>query len=156
MLTDSQIAILAADMAANPALAAFITAGDDVALANYYNESVAEEAWKTKIELSDIFDVLDWTSFIGRSQGERDAFRFMFTNGMINPSQVNVRTALDDIFSGGQPAAVAQRDAITALNKRTMNRVEKLFATGPVDGVYTLSVEGSLSYTDASRARVPV
>lgn len=154
MLTTAQLATLKADILVNfPSVAN----NDDghFAIAAAYNllASPAWTVWKTSLETKAVFDALEWTAFIARSTGERDAFGLMMRDGVIDPSRSNIRQGINDIFSG--PGGATQRASLVALAKRFAARAEKLFSTGTgTDAVpATMTFEGNLSYSDVSAAR---
>jgi hypothetical protein len=153
MLTASQMITLHLALVGDSTMAEAVANADDIAIAAWCNAPVAEKCWKTKLTIDEVQDAMNWTTFIGRSTGERDAFRTMFSQGEVNPAKSNVRTGLDDIFSGTAAQAVALRAALSAVSQRTMTRAEKILATGPVSSVYTLTFEGHISYADASVLR---
>lgn len=73
--------------------------------------------------------------YINRSQGERDAFRELFNaTDTCRPSLANVRTAMDDIFSGAGAGAQANRAHWRARFRRPCTVVEKLFVAATVGG----------------------
>jgi hypothetical protein len=156
MLTTQQLATLKADILADPALAEQPMNDDGhFAIAAAYNlaASPAWRVWKSSITTSDCKDVVNWTEYIGRSAGERAAFEFLLSNGIINPSRANVRQGIADMFSGTQGQIT--RLALLALGKRDATRAEKLFSTGTgSDGTpATMTFEGNLSYSEVSAAR---
>lgn len=71
----------------------------------------------------------------------------------VNPSIASVRQFFDDVFSGAGGANT--RTALLALWKRTMSRVEKVFATGTGSDASpaTLPFEGPISVNDVEDAR---
>ena len=151
-LTPTQIVTLAADIQTHPELAVFYVgaANDNVAVRDYYNaaDPTLADCWRTTFSLAEALAVTNWTEFIGRTQGERDAFRMMFSLGSVAPSDANIRSGFTDIFSG--PSGVTTRTALTAAAKRKMTRAELLFATGP--SVFTLVLEGPVSSVEISAA----
>lgn len=156
MLTSQQLTTLKADIAADPALATLPNNDDsNFAIAAAYNVQATPNwtVWKTSVDTAAAKDAINWTEFIGRSQGERDAFQFMLSNHVINPSRVNVRQGIADIFSGASGAT--SRAALLALSKRTATRAEKLFSTGTGSDASpaTMTFEGNLSYSDVSASR---
>lgn len=153
-LTSAQLTLLKTDILANfPG----VPNNDDenFAIADAYNllASPAFIVWKSTLETSAVFDALEWTTFIGRSDNEQRAFTLMMRNGVINPSRPNIRQGFADIFSG--PSGATQRASLLALAKRSATRAEKLFSTGVGTDVApaTMSFEGNLSYSDISNAR---
>lgn len=159
MLTPSQLLTLKAAVAAetDQEFVALRNAGAGGAMAEWYNQNHASFiVWKTRLTEHEITDltspegtVWDWTAYIGRSQGERDAWVRMF-NGTysVNPSIPQVRKGMADIFSGGTGAA--QRAHLLAMGKRLAKRGEALFAdgTGTVATPGTLVFEGDILIMD--------
>jgi len=168
MLTNTQKQILHTDMLAHPELATYIATGDDIALSNYYNQlpitdwivwrtSVSQQEYQSKV--SSIGTSFNWSGtggYIARSQGERDAWRVMFVSGYVNPSEANVITAFNDIFSGTGAAAINNRNHLLSLSKRKATLIEQILSSGSgtdISPAYT-SFEGEIGYTDISEARV--
>lgn len=151
-LTAAQISALATDIQTHPELTAFYqgAANDNVAVRDYYNapDPTLADCWRTSFSLAEALKSVNWTEFIGRSQGERDAFRMMFMTGPVAPSDANIRSGFTDIFSG--PSGVTTRTALTTAAKRKMTRAELLFATGPTP--FTLTLEGLVTSTEVSAA----
>lgn len=139
-LTPQQRTALAADIAADPALAALQAQGNLGGLAGAYNMQAAPAfvVERTSLSRHEILTAVSSTGstfawagagYITRSQGERDAFREMFNStGSVNPSLPSIKAAFADIFSGAGGAA--NRAHIAALSKRPATRFEKLFAVG--------------------------
>lgn len=153
-MTNSQLATLKSSIAADPVLAAKPSTADGAfEIAQAYNlpDVTNADAWRTSMSLDEVLAAVVWTEFIGRSQGERDAFRTLVSSGFINPGRANVRQAFLDIFSG--PSGTATRAALSAAAKRKMTRGERLFATGPTGGAFDLTFEGGVSYFDVLDAR---
>lgn len=155
-MTPADLTKLKNDILADPALAALPNNDDgNFAIAAAYNLQASPNftVWKTSVDTAAAKDAVNWTEFIGRSQGERDAFQFMLSNHVINPSRANVRQGIQDIFSGA--SGVNSRTALLALSKRFATRAEKLFSTGTGSDASpaTLTFEGTLAYSDISAAR---
>lgn len=163
-LTNAQLSTLKADILADPALNAFPQTADGAfAIAALYSLNASPDfwVWRTSIPQFEIVSFLSpdatswsWTTYIGRSQGERDGWREMFADtGTINFSLPNVRQGLQDIFSG--TAGAAQRTHLLAIGRRKARDVEKLFATGPgtTAAPATMSFEGTLTYLEVQNAR---
>lgn len=168
MLTLSQLAALRADILADPAFASIPNTPDGAfEIAGAYNANAAPEfwVWRTRVTKDEYVNAegpdgttFSWTGsgFIGRSVGERDAWRELFSiSGIVNPSQPNVRQAFVDIFSGSTSPAPANRTHLAAVSRRKATRAEKLFATGvgTTASPGTLTFEGTLTYTDVLLAR---
>lgn len=157
-LTPAQAQVLAGEIAADPILNAIPLGSDgDAAIAAAFNLVASPDfyVWRTNVPKSQVKDAINYTTFIGRSQAERDAFAFMLSDNMINPSLVNIRTGVADIFSGAGGAAVDQRNALIAVFRRKATRAEKVFATGTgsLASPANLVVEGNISGADVSLAR---
>ena len=157
MLTSAQLSILKADILADPALASQPNTSDGAfAIAAAYNLLVAPAflVWRTNIPTMTAKSAMVWTEFIARSAGERDAWQFMLSNGIINAADPNVRQGIQDIFSG--PSGAGSRANLIAIAKRNATRAEKLFASGTGSDASpgTMTFEGTLSYQDVQLARM--
>lgn len=148
MLTSAQLALLKADIAANTNTIDFggtptqikdlPNNGDaNIEIANWYNGTASPDfwAWRSFVPDQEIYSsaspdatTWSWTTFIGRSQGERDAWRQMVNMaGGLNPSLANTRAGVADIFSGAGGAN--QRAFLLSIGRRKATRIEKLFKT---------------------------
>ncbi len=166
MLSVAQLTTLKADILADPILAAQPNNSDGAfAIAAAYNLPAAVDywVWRSLVSQEECVGMTSvdgtnwsWTSYIGRSQGERDGWREMFADtGGINPARANVRQGLGDIFSGTTALSIAQRAHLLAIARRKATRAEKLFATGvgSTASPGTMTFEGSLSFGDVEAAR---
>lgn len=163
-LTPAQKATLKAAIAADSQLNAFLNNTDGAfAIAAILNMTASPDywVWRSKVTQEEAVGtttedgtVWSWTTYIGRSQGERDGWREMFADtGAINPSKTNVRQGLADIFSGAGGAT--QRTHLLTVSRRRATRSEKLFSTGTgsTASPAVMGFEGSLSYQDVDDAR---
>ena len=109
--------------------------------------------WRTDVPTKDIKKAIFWTEYIVRSDGERDAFVLINSNGIVNCADVNVRQGFADIFSG--PGGVNTRAALVAIAKRSATRAEKALATGTGSDASpaAMGFEGNISYQDVQDAR---
>jgi hypothetical protein len=142
-----------------------VTDRNDQAIADAYNlnASPAFWVWKTSLSEKAIYEetsptgsVWNWTTYIGQSVQERDAWARMFNPGVINPSLPQVRDAYNRIF-GGTGASQTQRDHLTAMSRRLAQRDEALFANtgggaGTTAAPATLTYEGRLTARDVGHA----
>jgi len=162
-LTPIQLVALKADIAADPVLSQLPNNFDSAYQIMEVLNAAADPAfyvWRTNLPQYEIVSntspeatVWSWTAYIGRSVGERDAWREMFADtGAINPSLLNVRQGLSDIFSG--TAGAAQRTHLLAIGKRTSLRIEKILATGTGSQAVpaTMGYEGAISVYDVKSA----
>lgn len=174
-LSPSQLVTLKAHIDASSDLNEFPNNADgNFEVAKLLNLPASPDYWVwrtlvTKVEYTQSTSqdgtTFNWTGsgFIGRSQGERDAWRELF-NGTesCNPSLLNVRQAFLDIFSGVMAPAPANRAHLASVSRRRCTRAEKLYAidtpnsganrgtTGDPD---TLVFEGNVSVSDVDAAR---
>ncbi|HZS22276.1 MAG TPA: hypothetical protein VFA63_15005 [Pseudonocardiaceae bacterium] len=138
-LTSAQQATFRTAVKANQAVAAAYAAKDTDAIAAAYNAVASPDfwIWRANVTKSEYVNntsqdatVFDWTVFIGRSQGERDAFGQIFMNvgQSVNPSLTQVRQAFADIFSGAGGATV--RTHMLATSRKKASIFGKLYAAG--------------------------
>jgi hypothetical protein len=162
-ISNVQLQQLKADMAADPVFGSMPkTVASATTIAAVYNQTASPDwwVWRTSVSQSEIVGApspdatsWSWTAYIGRSQGERDAWREMFADaGAINPSLDNVRQGLADIFSG--TTGTAQRAHLLAIGRRKASRVEKLLSTGTgsTASPAKLGWEGALIFSDVMDA----
>lgn len=159
-LTAEQNTALRAAVLAEPTIASCVSGGNDVCVADWLNSASAFIVWRTKVsqeeyqsQTSPAATQFDWAGtggFIARSQGERDAWRVMFSSGSVDPSKTNVRTAFSDIFSGTSAGAVNNRTHLLSISKRVATNAEKTLATGTGTEILPglLSFEGLIGVND--------
>ena len=149
MLTLEQRQALKAYIAADETLDAFPKNSDGAfAVAAILNLEAdpAFTVWKTSVPTSECKTAVSWVEYIGLGVGERDAWKFMLSNGTINAADPNVRQGISVIFKG--PQAVDSMTALIAIAKRAASTAEKLFSTGTgtEEVPATMTFEGNLSY----------
>lgn len=155
-MTPSQLSAIKAAIVADPVLNAKPNNSDgafDIALALNLLAVPDYIVWRSDVPTKDCKKAMVWTEYIGRSAGEREAWVFMLSNGILNTADVNVRQGIQDIFSGA--GGVGSRTALVAIAKRKATRAEKALATGTGTDATpaTMTFEGSLSYQDVELAR---
>jgi len=155
-LTSEQLTTLAADILADPVLNAFPQTPDGAdAIAKLYNLNATPDfyVWKTSVSTDEVRKSIVWLEYLASSVSEKSAFELMLSNGVIDPSDVNVRDGIEKIF--GNQNQQTTRDNLISLSKRLATRVEKLFAvgTGTVPTPATMGFEGKLTYQDVDSAR---
>lgn len=165
-LTVAQLQAVKADILASGDLSA-IPAGEDgsVAIAALYNIPAAVDywVWRSFVPDREIYEVTtvdgtawSWTQYIARSQAEREAWRQMVNMaGGFNPSLVNTRAGITDIFSGSGAAPIAQRTHLLTLGRRKASRIEKLLAAGAgtTANPSLMGAEGPITMQDVETAR---
>lgn len=170
-LTSQQLALLKTAIVADAELSAIPHDGDgNFALATLLNAVASPDywVWRAKVTQADYVSttspdasVWSWTTYIQRSQAERDGWREMFADtGSVNPSNVNVRAGFADIFSGA--GGSAQRAHLLSMSRRKATRGEKIFAAatpggsgtrGGTTNPDTMGFEGAISPEDVDSAR---
>ncbi|MEZ0137377.1 MAG: hypothetical protein AB9Q17_02380 [Candidatus Reddybacter sp.] len=163
-LTPVQKATLKTYIEANPTWMAYSHNADGASQIAEDLQAIADPVftvWRTSVSedeytASTSREATDWswTEYISRSIGEKAGYERMFNTGSIDPSKPNIRQGFVDVFSGGQQAAVDQRDHMAAVSKRDANLLEKLFAAGlgSTGSPGTMVIEGSLRYRDVLQA----
>ncbi len=168
--TSAQLDTLKADLTANQtqAFLDFKSDPDNTTKANVvagiYNGIASPDfwVWRTMVTQADVVGTTtadgttwSWTTYISRSQGERDGWREMFADGgFVDASQANVRQGFADIFSGASAGAPAQRTHLLTIGRRKATIAEKLFATGTgsTASPATMGAEGVLVYNSVQAA----
>lgn len=152
-LTNQQLLTLKADLAANAAEFAGVF---DAEIADAYNlpANPAWTVWRSAVDATEyraaIIGGSGATQLDALTASKRDSL-FWAVSDTLNPSDADVRAALDD-FCGSQNTLKA---AIATAHKRTSTRAEKLFSTGTgsVASPATMGFEGSLTYQDIEAAK---
>lgn len=156
MLTTAQIATLKADILANPDLNSKPNSGDGAdAIAMLYNAVAAPDYWvfRSSVGVAELGDAIDATELVGLTTGKLTQLQVLLGFGALNPSLLNRRSALDQIFSAS--SGTITRPALAVLWRRKATRLEKLLATGSgsTGSPATMGYEGVISYTDIEQAR---
>jgi hypothetical protein len=155
MLNASQLQALKTHMLTIPELQAAIAAGDDMALAAYYNaeKTPAFVVWRTRIMPAEYVQAITWTEVDTLTVGKARIWEWLTSNQSqaINAALLNVRQGISDAFA----SAATTRTALTALAKRNATVLETLFATGTGTTATpaTLVIEGAINYAEISHAR---
>lgn len=165
MLTDAQLPILKAHILASPDLAPLSSGPgtDYAAIAAALNLAASPDFWgyRTAVQEREFTDDLSadgtswsWPAYIARSVGEQNGWDRLFRSGPIDMSKSNVRQAFQDIFSGTQNNAPAQRTHCQAVARRKATRAERLYATGTgsTGSPGTFVVHGSITIEDVNKA----
>lgn len=163
-LTTAQLQAVKTDILNDSSLNVFLNNPDgNVFIANVYNLIVSPDfwVWRTYLSSQDIYSkvssdgtIWSWSIFIARSVAEKSAWTEMISAFYgINPSLLNSRTGIADIFSGA--GGLPQRTHLLAIGRRLATRIEKLLATGTGTTAVpaTMVFEGSLTYQDVELAR---
>lgn len=156
-LSTAQQTALKAAAVADPVANTYVQAGDDVALATWFNaDQPAYIVWRTRLTMDTIIqDVgFDFTRVDNLSTGKARISEWMFRSGYIDPSKPNVRAGIDATWVG-TAADLSVRATIYAMCKRSASRAEMILATGTgtTASPSTMGFEGVLTYIDASNIR---
>lgn len=131
-LTQQQRTALAADIAADPALAALKAQGNLGGLAGAYNMQAVPgwTAWRTAVPIDDIMrNGMDWARVDNLSNGKARIWDWMGRLGALDCSKPNVRAGIDATWVG-TAADLAVRATVYVHCKRTTTRFERLFSSG--------------------------
>lgn len=160
MLTTQQLQAIKTYIDSVPELAAQPLNSDGAfAIAAELNKvaSPAFIVWRTSVMQDEITqNGFTWTLVDGLSVGTARIWEWLFDNSTrsINPSKVNVRQGIADVWSG-TAGKLAVQAAVLGHCKRSATVVEKLLATGAGSDATpaTMSFEGSISYQEVEQAR---
>lgn len=167
MLTAEQQATLAADVAAHPEEFGELPHDSDgaLAIAEAYNLPADPDCWVflSSVDTDEVRKSLDWPEVLDATTGltelQRWGFNTLMHNGSYNPSELNERMGLLQIFPAGMSNTRANLldDAV-----RKATRAEallKVAATGPAGGDGSAKnksaiavFQGLLSYQDVKLA----
>lgn len=131
-LTPQQRTALAADIAADPALAALKAQGSLGGLAGAYNlpASPAWTVWRTSVPVDDIMrNGMDWARVDNLTTGKARIWDWMGRLGTLDCRQQNIRAGIDATWVG-TAADLAVRATVYTHCKRAATRFERLFSTG--------------------------
>lgn len=152
-LTQPQLATLKALALADGTAASYIATADDQALADWLNTQTTHIVWRNSMstQMSRSAIIVGSTQLDALTVGKRDSLLWLCAE-TLNPSDLNVRAALDDLC-GTQNTL---KNALQAAQKRAATRAEKALATGTGTASVpaTLGWEGDLSAGEASSVRV--
>lgn len=160
MLTLAQLQAIKAEIDADPVLAAYPNTPDGAfAIAAALNLPAAPEfiVWRTSVSQDEIMqNGFQWVEVDGLSVGKARIWEWLFANGdaAINPSKVNVRDGIIEVWKG-TAAKLAVQAAVFAHCKRPATRLEKLLATGTgtTESPASMGYEGDINYQDVQQAR---
>lgn len=154
MLTDAQYLTLKVAALADSTAATYITNAQDQALSDWLNTpEPVFYCWRTRLDPreSRTAVVIGATQLDALTGGKRDSL-FWLLSDTINPTNIAVRAAIDDLC-GSQNTL---KTALQAALKRTVNRAEKILSSGvgTSGSPAILGWEGSFDATLASLVRV--
>lgn len=151
-LTPAQMQTLKALAAADPTAAGYMSTGDDIPLAAWYNAPTTYVIWHPEVTLErwDDHMIEGITQMDALTVGKRDTL-FVVTSRTRDCRDPDVRTAIDDL-TGTQNTLKAR---LLAACKRTATRAEEALSTGTgtTAAPGTAAWVGVLSYAEASVIR---
>jgi opacity protein-like surface antigen len=132
-LTPAQLQTLKTAILANPALAADVAANQFGNIALYYNEPSSPTfiVWRTSVRAEEIGNAWNGSDISGMSSLNMQRLQLLLASspsGVFDMSREDRRAGFEGSFGTNQNNA--SRVAMRAVWKRTLNRVEALFATG--------------------------
>jgi len=152
-LTQPQLATLKALALADGTAAVYIATADDQALADWLNTPTTHIVWRNSMntQMSRSAIIAGATQLDALTVSKRDSLLWLCSE-TLNPSDANVRSALDDLCG----TQTTLKTALQSAQKRTATRAEKALATGTGTASVpaTLVWEGNMSPGEASSVRV--
>ena len=149
-MTPAQLQTLRTAIDADPALTAFVQAGNLNAVLNALNATGTVTVWRTSVTNEEIGDAMNGSEVAGLASLPMQRLQVLaaLSNGTQNPSRFDRRDAFDRIFSGA--GGQLTRAALAIIWRRLATMAEGLLATGTgTDAVpATLTLEGDLSLRD--------
>lgn len=160
MFTQQQLLAIKAEIDADPVLAAYPNTPDGAfAIAAALNLPASPEfiVWRTSVSQDEIMqNGFAWVEVDSLSAGKARIWEWMFdnSNAAINPSKVNVRDGIIEVWKG-TAAKLAVQAAVLSHCKRAASRLEKILATGTgtTESPATMGYEGDINYQAVQQAR---
>lgn len=154
MLTPEQLALLKADILADPQFIGMF----DEQIANIYNLTASPEwiVWRSSLSLNAVMENgMDWTRVDNLSVGKARIWEWMRDLDVFNPSKPNIRAGIDAVWVG-TTADLAVRAMVYTHCKRNATRGEKVLSTGTGSTAVpaTMTFEGALTYMDIEAAKL--
>ena len=157
MLTQEQLALLKADILADPILSQWAATGYMASeIADAYNQAASPEwvVWKTAVDPVEIMtNGMDWTRVDNLSVGKARIWDWMTRLGTFNAAKANIRAGIDATWVG-TAADLAVRAMVYTHCKRPASRGEKIMSTGAGSTALpaTMGYEGNMTYQDVEAA----
>lgn len=158
MLTQEQLQILKADILADSAFDSVPNTFDGAyTIASAYNLTASPNftVWRTSVTIAEVGRAFLNSEVAGLTTANTTRLQVFgqYSGGVFNPSDIDVRSGFDEVFSGA--GGVNTRAALLALYKRLARRIEKLYAVGAGTDASpaTLVFEGAVDYQQVYTAR---
>lgn len=133
-LTPAQLATFKAAINADANLAAARAAGDQGAIAAYYNGAGAGTIWRPSVSAKELNTAIVWSQFIALPVATQNGYFAMLQAGAIDATSANIRTGFASLFTG------QSLTNLTAIAQRTPTVFEALFTTSQVCTVFGQAV----------------
>lgn len=130
-MTPAQLLIFKTAILADTNLVAQRAAGNQGAIAAYYNGTGAGSIWRPSISVSELNTAIVWSEFAGLTSQLQATYQAMITNGFIDATNANIRGGFSTVFSGK-----VSLTNLTALAQRTPTIFENLFTTNSICAVH--------------------
>jgi hypothetical protein len=130
-LTTAQLQTFKAAINSDPNLAAARAAGDQGAIAAYYNAAGTGNIWKPDIDVSTLNTAIVWAEFVALTVAKQNGYFAMTQGGNIDATSSNIRGGFTAVFGG-----TTSLTNLTALAQRVATRFEALFTTSQVCSLY--------------------
>lgn len=111
-------------------LSAARAAGDQGAIAAYYNAAGTGTIWRPSISVGELNTAIVWSEFSAMTVGKQNAYLAMVL-ASVDATNANIRAGFASIFAGLTSLA-----NLTALAQRVPTRYEALFTTAQVCSVF--------------------
>lgn len=146
-MTPAQLSTFKAAILADATAAPLFSAGNDTAVAAYYNELGTGFIWRPDLNLTDIANSVVWSDFDNVTAAKKGVFQAMLQTGALDATKSSIRAGFTTVFGG----ASASTTALTAAAQRTPTKFEALFA---VSNVVPVNLYGhTVTPTDVGEAR---
>jgi hypothetical protein len=160
MFTTAQLQAIKTAINADPALASQPNTPDGAfAIADALNAQAAPAfiVWRTRVPQDEITqNGFAWVEVDSLTVGKARIWEWLFRNSeeAINPSKVNVRDGIIEVWKG-TAARLAVQAAVFVHCKRPATRLEKILATGTgtTESPATMGYEGDINYQTVQQAR---
>ena len=127
-MTPAQLSTFKAAIIADATAGPLFSAGNDTAVAAYYNEPGASFIWRPDFSLQDIANAIVWSDFDTVTAAKKGVFQAMLQTGALDATKASIRAGFTTVFGGGSASVTA----LTAAAQRTPTRFEALFAVSNV------------------------
>lgn len=126
-LSTAQLATFKSAILGDAALSNARNAGDQGAIAAYYNAPGAGSIWRPNIGASELNTAIIWSEFTTLTIVVQNAYFALLQAGVIDATNANVRAGFATVFSGKTTLT-----NLTSLAARTPTKFEALFTTSNV------------------------